>query len=154
MKKEEEQEEMNVSYMRSPYPLRHFKGESKSYVYHNGAFVEDYGDGYENNESFIELIGRFIERETGDEAYAMKIMKVLSEKLGVEMAEFTGDDCGEMWGVRMTCPKCGTLHIPHYDDMFPEKWKDRDVQEFTCISCLHKFGKQEWLDGIYDIDKS
>jgi hypothetical protein len=70
--------------MRSPYPLEHFYGITESYVYHNGDGVEDYGDDYENNPSFIELIGRFIESGTGDEKYANKIVKVLAKKLGCE----------------------------------------------------------------------
>ncbi len=73
--------------MRSPYPLRWFRDFSRSYVYptlleDNKIEVIDYGDEYENNPSFIELLGRFVERVTGDEKYTVKVMRILAEKFG------------------------------------------------------------------------
>ena len=77
-----------MSFMRWGYPLTYFKkGESSSYVYSSSikdGKIEDYDDAYENNESFVELIGTFIRRETGDEEYAWKIVRILAKKLGIE----------------------------------------------------------------------
>jgi hypothetical protein len=72
--------------MRYGYPLTYFKtGESSYYVFaHCDGFVEDYKTKYEDDKSLIELIGNFIERETGDEKYALKMVKVLAKKFGVE----------------------------------------------------------------------
>lgn len=74
-----------MSYMRSPYPLEHFYGITESYVFpHTSGFVEDYGDSYHNNPSFIELIGRFVRDATGDEEYSDKLIRVLAKKLGCD----------------------------------------------------------------------
>jgi len=82
-----------MSYLRYGHPLEYFRnGVSNLYVYlHCGDseygikdFVEDYGDDYKDDKSFIELIGRFIAHETGDEKYAWKMVTVLAKKLGVE----------------------------------------------------------------------
>lgn len=95
-----------MSYMRNGYPLKHFKGLSKYYVflgsyptkegykkYKKGKkltdkdyenHIQDYDAKYEDNLSFIELIGKFIERETKDEKYALKIMTILAKKLKVK----------------------------------------------------------------------
>lgn len=93
--------------MRCGYPLKYFKGNSKSYVfvgsfptkecmikYKKGKklkdpsdyeeYVEDYGDNYRDNASFCELIGTIVGRETNDKEYAEKIMKILAKKLRVE----------------------------------------------------------------------
>lgn len=80
--------------MRTGWPLKYFKGETQNYVfpysYKNKKGetiieVEDYGDQYEDNASFIELIGKIIIRETGDKEYGIKIMKILAKKLKVPM---------------------------------------------------------------------
>jgi len=79
-----------MSYQRWGSPLDYFKtGESKSYVYLHGGednndFIEDYDDEYKDNKSLVELLGVFIVRETGDEKYAWKMVKILAKKLGVE----------------------------------------------------------------------
>ena len=80
-----------MSYMRMNYPLRYFKGNSKSYVFHCSHhkrkkydFVEDYNDQYKDNASFCELIGNIVMRETSDEKYSEKIIKILAKKLRVE----------------------------------------------------------------------
>lgn len=71
-----------MSYMRSPYPLRHFRDYSRSYVFgYSDHEIEDYGDKYENNPSLIELLGTFIRRSTGDKTYAEKMMRILAGKL-------------------------------------------------------------------------
>jgi hypothetical protein len=81
-----------MSYQRWGYPLEYFKtGNSHSYVYLHCSdeermedYIEDYDDKYKDNKSLVELIGIFIARETGDEKYAWKMVKVLAKKLGVE----------------------------------------------------------------------
>jgi hypothetical protein len=74
-----------MSYMRYNHPLRWFKGNSESYVFptsSNGS-IEDYRDGYENNCSFVELIGRITLHETNDATYADKIVRILAKKLNI-----------------------------------------------------------------------
>ena len=77
-----------MSFMRYGYPLRHFKGETKSYVFptifKGKEYIEDYDDTYKDNASFIELIGRYVEEVTKDEKYARKIIEILAKKLRVE----------------------------------------------------------------------
>lgn len=95
-----------MSYMRMGWALEYFKGKTKSYVFVGGYptkegmkkrkagkkltekdyidVVQDYGDRYKDNASFCELIRTFVSRQTGDEKYADKIMKVLAKKLRVE----------------------------------------------------------------------
>ena len=59
--------------MRIGYPLQYFNGKSQSYVYGSvGDYVEDYGDDYEDNCSFIELIGSIVVQETEDLKYSKK----------------------------------------------------------------------------------
>lgn len=71
--------------MRCGYPLRYFStGETKSYVFSDGKNITDYADDYEDNKSFCELIGNFVERATGDEKYAFKIVKILAKKMKVD----------------------------------------------------------------------
>lgn len=73
--------------MRYGYPLKYFKnGASESYVYDSSSTnaIEDYGDKYNDNRSFCELIGTFIRRATDDEKYTWKMVKILAKKLGVE----------------------------------------------------------------------
>jgi hypothetical protein len=71
-----------MSYMRVGYPLRYFMGLTESYIWRtDDNIVEDYGDNYKNNPSFIELIGRYVKMATKDEKYFMKIMKILATKL-------------------------------------------------------------------------
>jgi hypothetical protein len=83
--------------MRCGYPLTYFKtGESNYYVFfHCDGYVEDYKATYDDNKSFIELVGSIIERETTPE-YAWKIVKILAKKLGLEKelrdAPLTEDD--------------------------------------------------------------
>ena len=80
-----------MSYQRYGYPLHYFKtGKSESYVFlhcgYNGdsePFMEDYKDKYNDDKSFVELIGNIIEHETTSE-YALKIVNVLSKKLGID----------------------------------------------------------------------
>lgn len=75
-----------MSYMRFGYKHRWFKtGKSDLYVFpHVDGFVEDYGADYKDDRSLIELIGTIIWRETENERYANKIVKVLAKKLGLE----------------------------------------------------------------------
>lgn len=78
-----------MSYMRMGYHLKYFKtGKTSSYVfpteYKNKNYVEDYGDKYKDNKSFIELIGTFVRNETENEEYAWKIVKILAKKLKVD----------------------------------------------------------------------
>lgn len=81
-----------MSYMRSGYPLKYFKGKSKSYVfpssYKKGKkwidYICDYNDKYEDNCSFIELLANIIQDEVKDEEYTFKIVKMLAKKLKVE----------------------------------------------------------------------
>ena len=79
-----------MSYMRPVSPLDWFYGITKSYVIgankpnSEDIMIEDWGDKYEDDISFVELIGTFIERECGDAEYADKVVRVLSKKLGCE----------------------------------------------------------------------
>jgi hypothetical protein len=91
-----------MSYIRCGSPLARFTGESESYVFgtcnnpelgkksyeelHKDGdcefcYTEDYGDSYNNNPSFIELISRIVARQTNKE-YAAKICRTLAAKLG------------------------------------------------------------------------
>jgi hypothetical protein len=76
--------------MRPVSPLDWFYGITKSYVIGTNKpnskdiRIEDWGDTYEDNMSFIELIGAFIERECGDSKYADKVVRILSKKLGCD----------------------------------------------------------------------
>jgi hypothetical protein len=76
-----------MSYMRPVSPLDWFYGITKSYVIGTNkpnsedTIIEDWGDIYEDNPSFIELIGTFIERECGDSDYSDKVVRTLSKKL-------------------------------------------------------------------------
>jgi hypothetical protein len=72
-----------MSWMRCGWPLYHFDAESTEYVWSDGESVTDYGSPYRDNCSFVQLIHNMVERETGDEEYADKILVVLAEKLGV-----------------------------------------------------------------------
>ena len=80
-----------MSYMRVGYPLKYFKkGITESYVFSAQAnlkgdvYIEDYGDEYKDNKSFIELIGTFVRNATQNEEYAWKIVKILAKKLKVD----------------------------------------------------------------------
>ena len=81
-----------MSYMRWGYPLKYFKnGVSAYYIFLSAGhekdekdFMEDYDEDYKDDKSLVELIGTFIERETGDPKYAWKMVQVLSKKLGIE----------------------------------------------------------------------
>jgi hypothetical protein len=83
-----------MSYIRMGHPLEYFKANSSLYVFvsadskkKDGTYnthVEDYGASYIDNCSLITLIGRIIERETDDKEYALKMVKILAKKLGVE----------------------------------------------------------------------
>jgi len=79
-----------MSYMRPVSPLDWFYGITKSYVIgtdkpnSEDIKIEDWGDKYEDDISFVELIGTFIERECGDSEYADKVVRVLSKKLGCD----------------------------------------------------------------------
>jgi hypothetical protein len=76
--------------MRPVSPLDWFYGITKSYVIGTNKpnsediKIEDWGDKYEDDISFIELIGTFIERECGDSEYADKVVRILSKKLGYD----------------------------------------------------------------------
>ena len=75
-----------MSYMRYGYPLRFFRGESKSYVFSSSekkGMIEDWGDKYKDDASFCELLGVFIKRATKDKAYADKLVSILAIKLGI-----------------------------------------------------------------------
>ena len=71
-----------MSYQRSPYPLRYFRGTTTEYVWSEGERITDYGSSYKHDPSFCELIRDIVERETGDEEYANKIMMTLANKIG------------------------------------------------------------------------
>ena len=75
-----------MSYQRYGYPLKYFKtGVSDNYVFsHVDGYIEDYGSDYKDDKSLVELIGDIIERETGNEDYAWKIVKVLAKKLKID----------------------------------------------------------------------
>lgn len=137
-----------MSYMRTSYPLKYFKGESKSYVFFDGYSIMDYGDKYDDDKSFIELIGRIVLRETNDKEYAEKIIKTLAKKMNIKMSGFIGYDPGEMWPHCVTCPKCHEVFYPS-DNSCDSVIKKEDII-ITCASCLHEFGYDEWLDGIYN----
>lgn len=73
-----------MSYQRIGYPLRWFKTDSSYYVFqHAKGYVEDYDDDYSDPCSLIELIGKFIERETGDKVYATKMVRILAMRMHV-----------------------------------------------------------------------
>ena len=75
--------------MRCGWAFKYFKeGFTKEYVFLSAPgkegekdFIEDYNSKYEDNKSFCELIGEFVERITKDEEYAFKIVKILAKKL-------------------------------------------------------------------------
>ena len=73
-----------MSYMRIGYPLKWFILDSSYYVFlHVEGHVEDYDENYSDPCSLIELIGTMIERETGDEVYATKVVKILAVRMKV-----------------------------------------------------------------------
>ncbi|MBW1717928.1 MAG: hypothetical protein JRJ77_19445 [Deltaproteobacteria bacterium] len=152
-----------MSYIRWGHPLEHFKGRSTEYVFHNGHHIEDYGSSFTDNKSLIEMIGTIIRAETGDEKFALKIMYILSSRMGekmfvkkrddfwpncptcsVEMEEKEEDDTDK--GVIYVCPKCG-FEIEEekwFDDLYEEidiSWKDK-FHEYT-EALLRKMKKEE-----------
>ena len=76
--------------MRPGHPLKYFKGTSKYYVFLSSGsdkhpdYVEDYDVEYDDNCSFIELIGNIVRSETKDDKYALKIMEILARELKVK----------------------------------------------------------------------
>jgi hypothetical protein len=69
--------------MRAGSPLWYFsKGESDWYIFPTDDGVEDYDADYQNNKSFCELMGNIVLRESKDEKYALKIVRILARKLG------------------------------------------------------------------------
>lgn len=77
-----------MSFQRYNYPLIYFDGKSKSYVFPTSFkgkdYIEDYGDIYKDNVSFIELIGKYVRMATDNQEYSEKIIKILAKKLRVE----------------------------------------------------------------------
>jgi hypothetical protein len=84
-----------MSYLRAGQPLNFFRANSKSYVFLSSGFVggksypdfvEDYGDEYEDNPTFIDLLCNIIYDHTKDEDYCVKsrdyreLMGVLAKK--------------------------------------------------------------------------
>ena len=72
-----------MSYLRMGHPLTWFKGDSNAYVFLSDVGIEDYDNTYENLPTLIELLGVIVTRETGDEGFAEKLIRVLASKLGV-----------------------------------------------------------------------
>jgi hypothetical protein len=78
-----------MSYARAGHERIYFKGISDSYVFTSGMpedkdyYVEDYGDKYECNEDLIEVLANIIIRETQDNAYTLKIIRILAKRLDV-----------------------------------------------------------------------
>lgn len=73
-----------MSYCRSGYPLKYFKGFSDYYVYLSEEGMVDQEEKYEDTRGLVDLIGTIIERETSDRRYAWKIVRILAKKLGIE----------------------------------------------------------------------
>lgn len=73
-----------MSYMRSGYELDKFKTGESVYVYHDGKQVEDYGESFEDSKVLAELIYVILRRETGDEEWSNKILRILAEKLDID----------------------------------------------------------------------
>lgn len=74
-----------MSFIRAGHELEWFKDTSHEYVFlcaDEKEGVEDYNSGYSHNPSLCELIGHFILRQTGDEQYADKMVRILAERLG------------------------------------------------------------------------
>jgi len=73
-----------MSYMRIGYPMKWFVTDSSYYVFlHSEGHMEDYNEDYGDPCSLIELIGNFILRETGDEKYATKMVRILAQRMKV-----------------------------------------------------------------------
>jgi hypothetical protein len=66
------------------HPLIWFKGDSEAYVFLSDVGIQDYDNDYEDLSTLIELLGVIISRETGDDGFAGKIVRLLALKLGVE----------------------------------------------------------------------
>jgi len=75
-----------MSYIRFEEKLRFFKkAKSSYYVFpHVDGHVEDYDASYGDILSFIDIIGRIVENETGDHKYAFKIVRKLCEYMDID----------------------------------------------------------------------
>lgn len=74
-----------MSFQRLGHPLEYFKGKSESYVYlRYDNKIYDYGDTYDDNASFAELLVHMVEWQTRDQEYAWKIAGVLAKKLNIK----------------------------------------------------------------------
>lgn len=66
------------------HPLDYFKGISSSYVFPtSGNTIEDYGDTYDDDANFADLILNIIQREVKDDAFTWKIASILAKKLNI-----------------------------------------------------------------------
>lgn len=72
-----------MSYLRMGHPLTWFDGDSNAYVFLGEGGIEDYDNNYEDLPTLIELIGVIISRETEDDGFAEKVVRMLAYKLGV-----------------------------------------------------------------------
>lgn len=76
-----------MSYIRSGSILRYTIGESDAYIFPSNdgenRYVEDYGN-LGNQPTFLELIGRLAERETGDKDFAMRVVKRAAKEMNCE----------------------------------------------------------------------
>ena len=85
-----------MSYLRSGHPLKHFEGNSESYVFTSCGFtneqtgedhppyIEDYDDKYKDNATFAQLIINIAQRELDDEKFVWKLAGVLAKKLNIK----------------------------------------------------------------------
>jgi len=73
-----------MSYLRMGHPLTWFKGNSDAYIFLSDVGIQDYDATYEDLPTLIELIGVITARETGDDFFAEKLVRLLAVKLGVQ----------------------------------------------------------------------
>jgi hypothetical protein len=69
--------------MRAGYPLEKFKDGESDYVFNAGDYVEDYGSGYPDTATLLELVYNIMVRETGDKVWCDKILEILAERCGI-----------------------------------------------------------------------
>lgn len=79
-----------MSYIRAGHDRNYFIGKTSMYVHSSGMpkdedyYIEDYKDKYEDNCDLIEMLANIIQRETLNESFTTKMVKILAKKLNVE----------------------------------------------------------------------
>jgi hypothetical protein len=81
-----------MSYLRYNEPLRFFTGISSAYIFVSSRenndkeleeWVEDYDYKYTDSTIVADLLCRIVQRDSGDEKYAIKMSKVLAKHFGI-----------------------------------------------------------------------